>query len=102
MRVLGSPDDILHSVANCVCPNDKFIFTELELNPDKYPANELVIISRWGDVVYRAKPYHNNWTGTNEKGENLPAGTYYYIMRLAIADGKIKTGISSVGDGMEM
>jgi large repetitive protein len=77
---------------NCVCPNDHLVFSELDLNPEKYPGNELNIISRWGDVVYRAKPYKNEWKGTNEKGENLPAGTYYYIMRLNIADGKIKTG----------
>jgi large repetitive protein len=77
---------------NCGCPNEKLLFPELELNPDKFPNNELVIISRWGDVVYRAKPYTNNWTGANENGQNLPAGTYYYIMRLDLSNGKIKTG----------
>ena len=87
-----SGDVSLGITPNCGCLNDHLIFSELELNPDKFPNNELVIISRWGDVVYKAKPYKNDWTGANDKGEVLPAGTYYYIMRLDLANSKIKTG----------
>jgi Leucine-rich repeat (LRR) protein len=77
---------------NCGCPNEKLLFPELTLNPDKYPANELTVVSRWGDVVFRAKPYKNDWSGANDAGQVLPAGTYYYIMRLDLANSLIKTG----------
>jgi Leucine-rich repeat (LRR) protein len=77
---------------NCGCPNEKLLFPELVLNPDKYPANELTVVSRWGDVVFRAKPYKNDWSGANDAGQVLPAGTYYYIMRLDLANSLIKTG----------
>jgi Leucine-rich repeat (LRR) protein len=92
MRPRLNTDVSIGITPNCSCPNDKLLFPELELNPDKFPGNELVVISRWGDVVYRAKPYKNDWSGANEKGEYLPAGTYYYIMRLDLSNGKIKTG----------
>ena len=77
---------------NCGCQNEKLLFPELVLNPDKYPANELTVVSRWGDVVFRAKPYKNDWSGANDAGQVLPAGTYYYIMRLDLANSLIKTG----------
>ncbi len=72
--------------------NDSFIIPDLEENPTKYPNNELLILNRWGQVLYQAKPYKNDWEGTNQQNQPLPDGTYYYIMRLSIADGKILTG----------
>ncbi|MBK8566732.1 MAG: gliding motility-associated C-terminal domain-containing protein [Saprospiraceae bacterium] len=65
--------------------NDEFIIPELE-DPDAYPDNELTVFNRWGDVVYHAKPYRNrDWDGGG-----LPAGTYFYIIRLNIAEGKLR------------
>lgn len=48
---------------------------------DRYPDNEVRIVNRWGDEVFYQRPYQNNWTGT-WKGENLPGGTYYYIIKI--------------------
>ena len=72
--------------------NDAFVFDQLLLNPDKYPDNELIIFNRWGDVVYKAKPYLNNWQGTATNGDELPDGTYYYVLRLNIGEGEIIRG----------
>ncbi|WP_316736794.1 Calx-beta domain-containing protein [Pedobacter aquatilis] len=44
---------------------------------DQYRDNELQIINRWGNEVFRAKGYQNNWTG-----EGLNEGTYYYLLRI--------------------
>ena len=45
-----------------------------------YPNSQLIIISRWGDEVYRSPvPYNNDWDGTFN-GEPLPVGTYFYIL----------------------
>ncbi|MCB0558694.1 MAG: gliding motility-associated C-terminal domain-containing protein [Lewinellaceae bacterium] len=72
--------------------NDAFVFDQLLLNPDKFPDNELIIFNRWGDIVYTAKPYLNNWQGTTTNGDELPDGTYYYVLRLNIGEGEIIRG----------
>ncbi len=72
--------------------NDELRFEVLEVQPEQYKDNEIVIFNRWGDIVYRAKPYVNNWKGTNTSGQDLPTGTYYYILRLDIPNGVIIKG----------
>jgi gliding motility-associated-like protein len=73
--------------------NDEFVFDILLNNPpDAFPDNEIVIFNRWGDEVFHAKPYLNDWRGTNNKGNDLPQGTYYYILRLDIENGDIIEG----------
>ena len=47
---------------------------------DDNPDSELLVFNEWGDRVYYAKPYKNNWKGTY-KNNNLPDGTYYYLFR---------------------
>ncbi len=73
--------------------NDAFVFDILLNNlPDAFPDNEMVIFNRWGDEVFHAKPYLNDWRGTNKNGKDLPQGTYYYILRLNIENGEIIEG----------
>lgn len=84
-------------VYNAITPNgdgmnDAFIFDILSFNPDEYPDNELVIFNRWGDILYEAKPYNNDWTGVNNSGQDIPEGTYYYILRLNLGEGDIIRG----------
>lgn len=80
-------------VPNGITPNDDGKNDALIIdNLNKYPSNELIIFNRWGDILYKAKPYANNWEGTNQSGQPLPEGTYYYLLRLNINDGKILRG----------
>lgn len=70
-------------IPNAITPNgdgvnDVWIVRDLETFPD----HEVIIINRWGDEVFRASPYLNDWGGTNKGGAELPAGTYYYIIKL--------------------
>lgn len=85
-------------VANTITPNgdglnDTFVFDKLLFGkPDQYPDNELIVFNRWGDIVYQAKPYLNDWQGQTDSGQDLPHGTYYYILRLDISNGDIIRG----------
>ncbi|NUN99972.1 MAG: gliding motility-associated C-terminal domain-containing protein, partial [Saprospiraceae bacterium] len=73
--------------------NEALVFDVLLSNPaEEFPNNELIVFNRWGDIVYQAKPYTNNWQGTNSDGEELPHGTYYYILRLNIGNREIIRG----------
>ena len=70
--------------------NDFFVIPELEL-PDVVNS-EIVIISRWSDVVFQAAPYNNDWDGTYSKDRKLLAGgTYAYSLRYTLASGEEKT-----------
>ena len=58
----------------------------------KYPNSEMTIQNRRGNTVYYAKPYLNDWDGTNQNGQELPAGTYFYVLRLNLSQGNIIKG----------
>ena len=65
------------SVPNLFSPNgdgvnDTFEIRGLEL----YAENEITIVNRLGNEVYKAVNYKNNWTG-----EGLNEGTYFYVLR---------------------
>lgn len=72
------------TATNVITPNgDGLNETLVILNFDPNAANnqsDIVVYNQWGDVVYRAAPYRNDWDG--KYGNNpLPDGTYYFIFR---------------------
>ena len=74
-------------IANAITPNNDgvnefFIIPELKLDLAAYPDNKLIIFNRWGEIVFESAPYANQWNGVNSANEDLPEGTYYYIMQL--------------------
>src|SRR5690606_577014 len=56
--------------------NDFFVISCIEAGT--FPDNEIIIFNEWGDEVFRADPYQNDWDGTY-KGNPLPDGTYCYM-----------------------
>jgi gliding motility-associated-like protein len=65
--------------------NDKFVIDGI----DGFPGNILYIYNRWGNLVYKKKDYANDWNGRSNVngvmfGEELPNGTYYYVLDLNI------------------
>ncbi|RZS91954.1 gliding motility-associated C-terminal domain-containing protein [Aquimarina brevivitae] len=94
----GTSDNILDAdleIFTAVSPNgdglnDSFTIQGLA----RYPENELSIYNRWGVLVYSRENYHEV-QGTSEafigisdgratvaKGEMLPVGTYFYVLKL--------------------
>ena len=55
-------------------------------NLQYFPENKLQIYNRWGDLVYQAQPYENDWEGTsNVSGlgsDQLVGGTYFFVLQL--------------------
>ncbi len=65
-------------VPNVISPNggglnDFFVVWNLE----EYPPASLSIWNRWGNLVFEANPYLNNWDGDDHS-----AGTYFYLLKL--------------------
>lgn len=57
-----------------------------------FPDNLVSIFNRWGNKVWQGKHYDNDkvvWKGTNQNGEALPDGTYYYNIELYDTDGSV-------------
>lgn len=48
-------------------------------NIDEYPDCRVTVFNRYGNQVFSAKPYLNDWTGTMNNSP-LPEGAYYYII----------------------
>jgi large repetitive protein len=88
------PDTLVEVVVpNAITPNgDGKNDTWIIDNVDKYPKSELIVFNRWGDIMYRSKPYKNEWDGTNNAGQPLPEGTYYYVLRLDLNNSKVLRG----------
>ena len=52
---------------------------------DWFPENEVSIYNRWGQLIYEAISYQNDWDGTIN-GRPLPDGTYFYTLQLRSID----------------
>jgi gliding motility-associated-like protein len=61
--------------------NDLFEIPCLNTLPEAW----LIVFNRWGDLVYESDRYHNQWDG-KYNGNDLPDGTYFYILRLDSGD----------------
>ena len=69
-------------IPNAITPNgDGYNDTWFIRDLEGYPDNEVRILNRWGDEVFSQAPYQNNWDGT-WRGQKLPGGTYYYILKI--------------------
>jgi len=68
--------------------NDTFVI----LNIEQYPDNTILIFNRWGDQVYEAAPYLNDWDGNSAgakmkiTGDEVVDGTYYFVLDLGNGD----------------
>ncbi len=77
------------SVYNQISPNGDGVNDYLYINCiEQYPDNSITIYNRYGNVVYTMDGYQNDWNGVANvagvfgKGEHLPVGTYYYLLKI--------------------
>jgi gliding motility-associated-like protein len=71
-------DEVLAS--DVLSPNgDGINDTWMIVNIERYPNAKVNVYNRWGNEVFSAVGYTNDWRGTNGTGGNqLPAGSYFY------------------------
>ena len=77
------PDDIL--VPNVFTPNNDGSNDALVIENVQFYGNTLRIYNRWGQIVFEAVNYRNQWRATD-----IPDGTYYLVLHLD--DGREITG----------
>lgn len=65
---------------NVFSPNGDGSNDEFHFNAENIVELKCVIFNRWGIKVYEMNSADDRWKGTNEKGQELSDGTYYYIL----------------------
>jgi gliding motility-associated-like protein len=87
--VITIEQDIPIDIPNGFTPNgDGFNDFFFIVGLHQYPNNKITIFNRWGDKVFAAEPYQNNWDGTSSNtalkisGDKVVDGTYFFILDL--------------------
>lgn len=77
--------EVIYEFFNGFSPNGDGVNDWWKIPVLSYYSKNLVIINnRWGDVVWKNDNYDNKdivFSGQNMYGQDLPDGTYYYIIR---------------------
>jgi gliding motility-associated-like protein len=70
-------------INNSFSPNGDGMFDFFIIEGIKnFPDSELNIFNRWGEIIFHATGYQNNWDGFTGFKEELPEATYYYHLDL--------------------
>ena len=65
-------------------------FFDIKIKGDKL--YDLVIYNRWGTKVFESKSSDYDWNGTNmNDGSDCPEGTYFYVFKYELLNGKKET-----------
>jgi gliding motility-associated-like protein len=66
-------------------------------NIEFYPQNKVSIYNRNGMLVYEQEGYNNGWAGTFN-GNQLPDGTYYYVLQFTDTGDTVKGAVTLISD----
>lgn len=72
--------------------NDEFLINCVESTL----SNRLEVFNRWGQLVFEAENYANDWEGTAANGGDLPSGAYYFVFRYDDGSGEEKEARGSL------
>lgn len=93
-KVIVTYEDIIFDIAEVVTPDGDGINDEWTLkNIEKFSNNKVVIIDRWGSMIYSASGYDNErvvWKGINNSGAVVPTGTYFYTIEVLLGEVQVK------------
>lgn len=77
------------TIYNEISPNGDGVNDYLYIDCiEQYDNNSVTVYNRYGNIVYTINGYKNDWngmanvSGTIGKGEPLPAGTYFYLIKV--------------------
>ncbi|HPT11723.1 MAG TPA: gliding motility-associated C-terminal domain-containing protein [Bacteroidales bacterium] len=91
-KCIAEPDYVTINVPKVnipegISPNNDGINDYFDITGLEFTTNELVIINTGGAVVYKTKNYRsddpaNAWYGIDNNGDQLPEGTYYFLLTI--------------------
>ncbi|HRO76175.1 MAG TPA: PKD domain-containing protein [Crocinitomicaceae bacterium] len=80
--VINDPQ-IEYQIPNVFTPNNDGSNDEfLLINPKNIKELEIVIVNRWGNVVYSSSDLNFKWNGKSNNGADCTNGTYFYTLKM--------------------
>ena len=72
--------NVIVPIPTAITPNGDGVNDFFEIDKiEHYANNSLLIFNRWGNLVFKAKPYNNTWDGRSLNGHDLPDDQYYFV-----------------------
>jgi gliding motility-associated-like protein len=88
-------EDFSLGIPNLISPNGDGINDVWNIfNVETYPGTSVIIFNRWGSKVWESDDYANDWTGTSQNGNELPDGTYFYVIQVGGSDRVFKGDVN--------
>ncbi len=88
-------EDFNLGIPNLISPNGDGINDVWNIfNVETYPGTSVMIFNRWGSKVWESSDYQNDWNGTAENGNELPDGTYFYVIQVGGSDRVFKGDVN--------
>jgi large repetitive protein len=83
-RVVVAYEDLAVRVSKVLTPDGDGINDRWEIEDiEKFRDNKVLVVDRWGSVIFSAQGYNNEsvvWNGMNSNGGQIPTGTYFYTV----------------------
>ena len=81
---------VLLKLPNLITPNDDGYNEQFDISA-LGSKNRLIILNRWGKLVYQDEEYYNDWSA-----DDVGAGIYFYQAGNNCLDGNIKGTVTVV------
>lgn len=93
VRINNVASEITKLIPNMISPNNdgKNDIWRLDFINVFYPNAEISIFNRWGEELFKSIGYSNAWDGSY-KGNPLPVGAYFYVIKLKDNEDRIFKG----------
>ena len=92
--VIPLPDPIIN-VPNVFSPNNDASNDEYFIDTENVTSIELIILNRWGNVVYETTNLNGKWDG-KWNGKDASEGVYFFKYVITGLNGKVLTGHGNV------
>lgn len=85
--MINAYDSVYLFIPNVFSPNGDLVNDEFEILSYALKTLEVIIYNRWGQEITRYDGLNKNWKGESSNGNEVPEGTYFYLLRyIDVAD----------------
>ena len=81
-EIVVTSESLCIEIPNTFTPNGDGKNDTWNLYFDEYDNAELIVLSKWGAKVFITTSREVHWDGKSNDGAELPAGVYYYVLKL--------------------